>query len=244
MALQGDRFYRAVTQAEIEEARNGSLVIRLTPTKPVPPQWLGTVAGKRILCLASGGARQAPLLAAAGAEVVVFDLSEQQLARDQEVAEQAQLKLVTIAGDMRDLGCFDDREFDLIVSPCATCFCPAVQPIWDECFRVLRDGGKLMTGFINPLHYIFDAVELYRNRFVVRHKIPYSDLVLDPETKKQLSGPDRPLEFGHSLDSLIGGQLEAGFLLVGFFDDHWGGGDPLSKRIATFAATLVEKPTG
>ena len=79
MAEQGDRFYRAVTSDEVAAARRGQYRIRVTPTKPVPQAWLGQVKGKDVLCLAGGGARQGPLLAAAGARVTVFDLSEHQL---------------------------------------------------------------------------------------------------------------------------------------------------------------------
>lgn len=241
MAQQGDRFYRAVTREEIEAARRGEYRIRLTPTKPVPQSWLGQVQDKDVLCLAGGGARQAPLLAAAGARVTVFDLSEQQLARDREIAKRESLEIQTVAGDMRDLSCFDDQHFDLIVSPCATCFCPTVEPIWREAFRVLRVGGVFIVGMINPIHYLFDAAELEKGKFRVRHAIPYSDLQLDLEERDRLIGPERPLEFGHGLSDLIGSQLAVGFELRGFFEDAWGGADPLSKKISTFIATKALK---
>ena len=88
MAESGDRFYRAVTAAEIAAARQGKLRIRLTPTKPLPSGWLSNIAGRQILCLAGGGARQGPLLAAAGGIVTVFDLSQKQLQRDREIADR------------------------------------------------------------------------------------------------------------------------------------------------------------
>ena len=242
LALEGDRFYRAVTSNEIEEARRGKYTIRLTPTRPVPGCWLADIQDRKILCLAGGGARQGPLLAAAGAKVTVFDLSEKQLERDRKIAENEDLDVATMVGDMRDLACFGDRSFDLIVSPCATCFCPDVQSIWNECHRVLRNGGRFMIGFFNPIHFVFDQRAMLQNRFVVRHSIPYSDLQLSAGERRELIGPDRPLEFGHSLEMLIGGQLRAGFQLVDFFEDGWGGSDPLSQKIATFCATLAEKP--
>lgn len=49
------------------------------------------------------------MLAAAGAHVTVFDLSEQQLAQDRMVAERNGLQLSTVQGDMRDLACFDSQ---------------------------------------------------------------------------------------------------------------------------------------
>ena len=242
MAEAGDRYYRAVTTEEIAAARAGDWHLRLTPTKHVPLGWFGDLRDKSVLCLAGGGARQAPILAAVGAKVTVFDLSEKQLDRDREVAVREQLEIECVAGDMRDLSVFADGAFDLVVSPCATCFCPSVQEIWHEVFRVLRPGGKFMTGFINPVYYLFDAAKMDRDELAVRHKIPYSDFDLPAEERERLLGSERPIEFGHSLEQFIGGQCEAGLQLVGFFEDGWGGGDQLSKLISVFAATLAQKP--
>lgn len=242
MAEAGDRFYRAVTEQEVAAARNGDWHLRLTPTKHVPASWFGALEGLQVLCLAGGGARQAPILAAAGANVTVFDLSEKQLDRDREVAKREGLSLATIAGDMRDLSHFSDQSFDLIVSPCATCFVPTLQPIWNEAFRVLRPSGRFMTGFINPIYYIFDAAKMDRNELTVRHPIPYSDFDLPAEERERILGQDRPVEFGHSLQQFIGGQCEAGFHLIDFYEDGWGGNDLLSKKINVFAATLCLRP--
>ncbi len=237
LALAGDRFYRAVTPEQIASAREGKWKIRVTPQQPVPRQWLEPVHDREVLCLAAGGGNQGPLLAAAGAKVTVFDLSEQQLNRDREIAAREGLEITCVCGDMTDLSCFAAAGFDLVVNPCSVCFCPTVSRIWSECHRVLRPGGSLITGFINPVYYLFDAVAMEKNRFVVRHKIPYSDFDLLPEERSQLLGPDRPREFGHSLDDLIGQQLAAGFALTGFYEDGWGQNDKLSSLISVFCAT-------
>nr|MEE4267215.1 SAM-dependent methyltransferase [Candidatus Krumholzibacteria bacterium] len=39
----------------VTRARQGDWSIILTPRKPVPADWLGKVAGKRVLCLAGAG---------------------------------------------------------------------------------------------------------------------------------------------------------------------------------------------
>lgn len=67
--------------------------VHLTPT-PVDDAWLGNVKDKKILCLASAGGQQAPVLAAAGANVTVFDFSQKQLDQDKMVAERDNLTLV------------------------------------------------------------------------------------------------------------------------------------------------------
>ena len=241
MALAGDRFYRAVTSEQIEAARRGDWKIRITPQKPVPRSWLEPLRDRRVLCLAAGGGNQAPLLAAAGAIVTVLDVSDEQLNRDREIAVRDNLQITCVAGDMSDLGCFANEQFDLIVNPCSVCFCKSVSEIWSECYRVLVSGGSLITGFINPVYYLFDAAAMDKNQFIVRHKIPYSDFDLSDEERERLLGPDRPREFGHSLDELIGKQMAAGFAMTGFYEDRWGQSDKLSSMINVFCATRAKK---
>ena len=230
-----------MTPEQIQQARNGKWKIRITPTQSVPREWLEPVSGKSILCLAGGGGQQAPILAALDANVTVLDLSPEQLRRDQQIAEREGLTINAECGDMRDLSVFPDGQFDLIVSPCATCFCPSVAEIWNESWRVLKPGGSLIVGFINPVYYLFDAAKMDRDEFAVRHPIPYCDFDLPDVEREKLLGPDRPLEFGHGLDELIGQQLAAGFALTGFYEDGWGAGDKLSSLINLFIATRATK---
>jgi SAM-dependent methyltransferase len=241
MALAGDRLYRAVTTEQIAAARDGDWKIRITPQKLVPRVWLEPIEDRKVLCLAAGGGNQAPLLAAAGGRITVFDLSDEQLNRDREIADREGLEIASVAGEMTDLSCFPDDSFDLVINPCSVCFCPSVGDIWSECYRVLRGGGSLITGFINPVYYLFDAAAMDKNQFVVRHKIPYSDFDLSSEERLRLLGPDRPREFGHSLDDLFGKQLEVGFALTGFYEDGWGQNDKLSSLINVFSATRATK---
>lgn len=232
-----------VSPEELSEARAGKFTLLLTPTKPVPANWWPPLNGLRTLCLASGGGQQGPLLAAAGATVTVFDNSPAQLAQDRAVAERESLKLRTVEGDMADLSTFADASFDLIVHPCSNCFVPAVGPVWRECFRVLDRGGALLAGFVNPLRYLFDEDG---SRLIVRHAIPYADCssLSADEFSARILSQEEPAEFGHSLADLIGGQLEAGFVLHGFFEDKYAAqiGDPLSRHIDTFLATRAIKP--
>ena len=87
-ARQGNPYAQPVSAEGVSEARQGRWRIHLSDTKPVPREWLGDVDGRRILCLAGGGGQQGPILAAAGAQVVVVDASSGQLAQDQAVAER------------------------------------------------------------------------------------------------------------------------------------------------------------
>lgn len=234
LAERGDRWTVPVSRDVIEAARQGRWEIVLTPTKPVPREWLD-VEGRQVLCLASGGGQQGPVLAAAGARVTVFDNSPRQLQADALAAERFGLPIETVRGDMANLEVFANGTFDLIVHPVSNCFVPDVLPVWREAFRVLRPGGCLLAGFANPAMYIFDLDLAERTgRLEVKHPLPYSD-----ESRPM----EEPFEFSHTLEAQIGGQIAAGFCLTGMYEDLHIGADsyPLNRFMPTFIATRALK---
>jgi SAM-dependent methyltransferase len=180
-------------------------------------------------------------LAAAGANVTVLDNSPAQLAQDEHVAIRESLKIRLELGQMEDLSRFSDSMFDLIVHPVSNLFTPNVRRVWQEAFRVLRRGGFLLAGFANPATYLFDTTEAENGAFTIRHALPYSDIASLPrEELDELLQRHEPLEFSHSLEDQIGGQIEAGFLLSGFYEDRWPG-HPLDRYFAPFMATRASK---
>lgn len=239
----GNRWTLPVSPEIIAAARQGHWEILLTPTRPVPRAWFPTLQPCDILCLASGGGQQGPILAAAGGRVTVFDNSLRQLENDCLVAEREGLSLTTVQGDMADLSAFSDHSFDLIFHPISNVFVPDVRPVWKEAYRVLRPGGILLAGFMNPVHYIFDWEVLEQDKHLeVRYRIPYSDLSsLDEDRLRRYLESGFPLEFGHTLEDQIDGQLAAGFVLTGLYEDR----DPeelINQYIATYIATRALKP--
>lgn len=237
----GNPWTRPVAPEVIAAARRGDWHIVLTESKPVPRAWFPELTGLELLCLASGGGQQGPVLAAAGAAVTVLDASPKQLAQDRLVAEREGLALATVEGDMADLSPFADGSFDLVVHPCSNLFVPEVRPVWREAYRVLRPGGILLAGFVNPLIYLFDRAAADRGELVVRHAIPYSDSRDQSEEALEAQrARNEPLEFGHSLEDQLGGQLEAGFVLTGLYEDFHQD-DLLATFIATYLATRAVK---
>jgi SAM-dependent methyltransferase len=239
---RGNQWTVPVSREAIAAARQGQWEIVLTPTKPVPRAWFPDLEGLEVLCLASGGGQQAPILAATGARVTVLDNSPQQLAQDRMVAERDGLTIATVEGDMADLSMFADHSFALVVHPVSNVFVPDVRPVWAEAFRVLRPGGTLLSGFTNPVVYIFDQDLVERGVFEVKYALPYSDLSsLTKEERQRYIDQEEPLEFGHTLEDQIGGQLDAGFVITGFFEDY-APDEPLSNYMPTFIATRAVKP--
>jgi len=237
-----DRWTVPVSPREVARARLGEWSLLLTPTKPVPRVWYPELSGARVLCLAGGGGQQGPIFCAAGAEVTVFDNSPLQLGQDRMVAERDGLSLRTVEGDMADLSCFPAGSFDLVFHPCSNGFAEAIRPVWREAYRVLKPGGVLLSGFANPLLYLFDPELENKGVLQLRYSVPYSDLTSISPSEREKHYPDEPLSFGHSLEDQIGGQTDAGFHLTGFYEDDWGGAAPLDAHMKSFIATRAFRP--
>ncbi len=229
-----------VDPSVIARAREGDWEIVLTPTKPVPRDWFPPLVGKKVLCLACGGGQQGPILAATGADVTVLDNSPKQLERDRMVAQREGLSLQTELGDMRDLSRFSGESFDVILVT-GTCFVDDITVVWKEVSRILKRSGILIAGCSNPIEYIFDLKAWNTGQLVVRHKIPYSDVVdLSEEERNDLVvANDEPLCVGHSLHDLIQGQIDVGLAIVGFYEDKNGG--PLDAYIDSSFVTKAVK---
>lgn len=236
-----------VSREELSLYREGKKRIRLSPRADAPAGWLDGVAGSGVLCLAGGGGQQGPMLAALGASVTVLDASESQLAKDRLVAERDDMALTTVLGDMADLP-FGDESFDIIVNPASTMFVPDVRPVWGEAFRVLVPGGRLATGVMNPMAFAFGKDALDDDAHPkLQHPVPYSAAEqLSDEEIETRTAAGQPLEFGHGLGDLLGGQTDAGFHIVGFYEDSWGeefeiAGDHMFPQ---YIVTLAQKPAG
>lgn len=240
-AVDGSPCSIPVSDAEIEAARAGNWRLRVTGSEPVPGAWLPTVRGLRVLCLGGGGGQQAPILAAAGGLVTVVDLSPAQLSRDRLLAERHALSIKTIEADMSDLSAFADRSFDVVVHPVSNQYVPDCQAVWHEASRVLEPQGMLIAGFINPVDFALDRRLYGQGILQIWHALPYSDFeILTDREKSEMISAKSPFEFGHTFQAQFGGQTDAGFAIVGFFED-WRAGDILSRFMPSYFATRAIK---
>jgi ubiquinone/menaquinone biosynthesis C-methylase UbiE len=225
----------------ITGARKGDFSILLTEQKPVPREWFPPLNGLDTLCLACGGGQQGPVLAAAGANVTVFDNSPRQLDQDKFVAEREGLtNLKTVEGDMRDLSVFEDQSFDFIFHPVSNLFIHEIQPVWHEAFRVLRPGGTMLAGFMNPVLYMFDFEKAEQGIMEVKFKLPYADADY-PEIAEKLIAAGDALEHSHTLTEQLGGQMDAGFHIIGMYEDYQQY-TAVSDYTPTYIATRALKP--
>lgn len=229
-----------VSSEIIAKARAGDFSILLTEQKPVPREWFPPLSGLDTLCLACGGGQQGPVLAAAGANVTVFDNSPRQLDQDRFVAErEGLLNLMTIEGDMRDLSVFADESFDFIFHPVSNLFINQIRPVWREAFRVLRHGGTMLAGVMNPVFYLFDPEKADNGILEVKYKLPHADRD-HPEIAEKLIAAGDALEYSHTLTDQLGGQVDAGFHIIGLYEDYHGD-FAVSEYTPTYIATRALK---
>lgn len=227
---EGWEWGRPIDHESYVRALRGDWDVLLTPTKPVPHAWFGPLKGKKILGLASGGGQQMPIFSALGAVCTVFDYSERQLASERMVAEREGYRIEIIRGDMTKPLPFADGSFDLIFHPVANCYVKDVKSIWRECRRVLKPGGLLLSGVDLNINYIVDEDE-----HEIVNTLPFDPLKNEAQ-RRQLEAADAGMQFSHSLEEQIGGQLEAGFRLLGLYEDTNGTGRLHEMHIPTFLA--------
>ncbi len=219
-----------------EKARRGNWIVLLTPTKPVPHNWFGELRGKKVLGLASGGGQQIPILSLLGAECTVLDYSQKQLESERLVAEREGYDVKTVRADMTKPLPFSDGEFDLIFHPVSNCYVEEVKPLFRECFRVLKSGGVLLSGLDNGINYLVNEDETK-----IVNTLPFNPLK-NPKQMKALADSDSGVQFSHTAEEQIGGQLEAGFILTDIYEDTNGSGFLHEHNIPCFYATRAIKP--
>ena len=228
---------RPISHETFEQARAGRWQMLLTPTKPVPREWFGVLRGARVLGLACGGGQQMPLFSALGAQCTVLDFSEKQLESERMVARREHYDITLVHADMTEPLPFESDSFDLIFHPVSNCYIEDVYPVWRECFRVLRSGGALLAGLDNGLSYAFDESCEH-----VVQKLPFNPLKDPALYQKSVENGDG-IQFSHTIEEQIGGQLKAGLRLTDVYQDTDGSSRLHDFGVPTFFATRAVKPS-
>jgi Methylase involved in ubiquinone/menaquinone biosynthesis len=233
-----------ITHEAFAAAKAGNWNVVLTPTISVPHEWFlpfiknERLDGVHILGLASGGGQQMPVFSALGADCTVVDYSDKQLESEHMVAQREIYKIDIVKADMSKRLPFEDDSFDIIFHPVSNNYVEDVDHVWGECYRVLRKGGILLSGLDNGNNYLFD--DFTARPLVVANKLPYNPLK-DPDTMKKTIAEDGSVQFSHNFDEQIGGQLKAGFVITGAYEDYNSETDKESHGIPCFWATRAVK---
>jgi SAM-dependent methyltransferase len=219
-----------------EKVVKGIWDVVLTPTKPVPKAWFPPLKGAKVLGLASGGGQQIPVFAALGSVCTVLDYSPRQLESERVVAVREGYDVTLVEADMTLRLPFDDASFDLVFHPVSNCYVEDVSHVFKEAFRVLKKGGILLSGLDIGINYVVDDDETS----IVRG-LPFNPLK-DKEIEKFCLEGDWGMQFSHTLEEQIGGQLKAGFVLTDIYEDTNGQGRLHQLNIPSFIATRAVKP--
>jgi len=171
----------------------------------------GPLDNRRVLCLAAGGGTHGPLLAMAGADVVVVDFSLSLLQIDQRIAEQNHLRLRTVHTSMDDLSAFESASFDCVVQPVSTCYVRDVESVYREIARVLRSGGLYVSQHKNPYSLQGDEQPTGNGYNLCVPCI--SGRTANPTKHPSANRESEMTETIHSIDSLVGGLCRCGFVV-------------------------------
>lgn len=200
----------SATPEQMKAVREGQLKLKFFD-KDVPTEWLSSVKGKKVLCLAGAGGLQAPLLACAGAEVTVLDISDKMLDKDRAIAKAEDLQIRIEKGNMCDLSRFAEGSFDYILNPPSLMYVPDVRPVFQECYRVLKEGGVFIMMAPNPVNYLCDFIEDEKGGYYKAvNRMPYCSADSDPSSDW--------IEYGHTMESYIGGLIDCGFVINGYVE--------------------------
>ncbi len=228
---EGWEWGKSISHEEYNDAKNGNWNVLLTPTVPVPHEWIGNIKDKKILGLASGGGQQMPIFNALGAKCSVIDYSSKQIESENKVAKREGYTIEAIEGDMSKKLPFNDETFDIVFHPVSNCYVEDVQHIFNEVYRVLKKGGIFLAGLNNEINYIVD-----QNEKEIVWKMPFNPLK-DEKAKEFMVKENAGMQFSHNMTEQIGGQLKAGFTLVDIYEDTNGFGRLHELNIKTYIAT-------
>jgi SAM-dependent methyltransferase len=225
-----------LSHEEFLAAKGGELSLKLTPTKDMPRAWFPeALQGLRILGLCCGGGQQGPVFAAHGMDVTILDNSPRQLDREREVAAREGYEITLVEADVTEPLPFADESFDIIFNPVSLVYVEDLYPVFRECSRVLKKGGLMIAGLDNGVNFITDEEERE-----IKNAFPFNPLK-NPALYEEMMAEDMGVQFSHTLEENVAGQLRAGFTLLDLYDDTNGTGRLEELKIPTFFATKCVK---
>lgn len=217
---RGGRFTRPAADDDVRHAGDGT------------DRWLaGSIAGRRLLCLAAGGGKQSVLYAAAGAEVTVVDLSPEMLAIDREAAAERGLDVRTVEASMDDLSALAAATFDVVLQPVSTCYVPDIASVYREVARVIVPDGIYISQHKQPVSLQADIRPSPRGYELIE---PYYRSGPLPPVAGSLHREEGTLEFLHRWEQLIGGLCRSGFVIEDLLE-------PLHGDVKAAAGTFAHR---
>ena len=130
---------------------------------------------------------------------------------------------------------FGEQRYDVIYSAATIQWIPE-DIAFSKTYALLKPGGILLCGLGNEVNYLVNDDET-----MIVNSMPFNPLV-NEQQRKQLEEDDCGMQFSHTVEEQLGGQLEAGFVLTGIFGDTNGEGRLHEMGVETYLATRAVKP--
>ena len=123
------------------------------------------------------------------------------------VAKREGLTIHTVEVDMTKPFPFEDETFDIIFNPVSNVYIEDLENMYKEAARVLKKGGLLMVGFMNPWIYMYDTDVVWDQpdeELLLKFSIPFNSKELEQEGKITINQ--------------IRGQLKNGLAMIDFYE--------------------------
>ena len=101
--------------------------------------YIESAKGKKVLDAGAGTGRLSVRLFNEDADITALDISPEMLSQ----LHKKNPDITTIEGELEDMP-FEDDTFDMVFSSLALVHLKKIEPFLDECYRVLKDDGKLI----------------------------------------------------------------------------------------------------
>lgn len=117
---------------------------------------LGELDGKKAIELGCGGGQFGIAVSERGADVTGIDLSGEQLSYARAIAAEQDQELEFIEGTVTEMPMISDASFDLAFSAFVFQWVGDLRACFEEAYRILKDGGKLVFSVDHPYYKIVD----------------------------------------------------------------------------------------
>ncbi len=174
---------------------------------------LGHVKGKQILEIGCGGGQNSIALAKWGAIVTGVDQSKEQLRYAKVLANQENVDVQFLLGNVENLSKLKNSTFDTIVSSHALNYVEKLDDVFRECNRLLKPNGKFVICLSHPVsHYVWESLE--EDNFDLLKKSNYFERNIAWDWDFP-DGTKAPFESRlWTFEDIINGLIENGFLIT------------------------------
>ena len=167
----------------------------------------------KVLCLAAGGGRHGPILARAGAQVTIVDISERQLSLDREWSDAYGVSLRCLQTSIDDLSLLRGETFDVVIQPVSSCYVADMSAVYQQVALFTKQGAIYLSQHkLAPSMLVTQAAN-QQLRFASE---VYGEGPLEPSAQDQPHPNREPqmIEYAHGLATLLGGLCRAGFAIT------------------------------